>query len=66
VIIDSARLLDAQAFKGAISAGPADLGIIVTEDFYQNVVRNSEHVTKPRPAIPRSTSMSRGLSCVPE
>lgn len=47
VIIDAARLLEADAFKQAVRDGDADLGLITSDFFYQTTVRPAGHLTEP-------------------
>jgi hypothetical protein len=47
VIIDAARLLEADAFKDAVRDGDADLGLIASDFVYQTTIRPAGHLTDP-------------------
>lgn len=47
VIINAARLLEASAFKAAMSTGHASLGVVVSDFVYQSAVSQAGYVTDP-------------------
>jgi hypothetical protein len=47
VLIDAARLLEADAFKHAVRDGDADLGLIASDFVYQTTIRQAGHLTNP-------------------